>query len=117
MGYHLKIWGDRYAFIAETKGSSRYIRPQRIIVTSNYHPKDIWTDDTTLGPILRRFKCVRFMTLAESRATTTVPDDARLHCTVEHELRQIAQDLIPDPVCESPLDPDFLKDLDDFLNS
>lgn len=65
MGYHLKIWGDRYAFIGETKGSSRFIRPKVICVTSNYHPKDIWDDDSTLGPILRRFKVVHFQTLED----------------------------------------------------
>jgi hypothetical protein len=58
MGYHLKIWADRYAFIAEVKGGSSYIRPKRIIVTSNYKPEDIWTDVTTLGPINRRFKFI-----------------------------------------------------------
>lgn len=66
MGYHLKIWADRYAFIAEMKGSSRYIRPKVVCVTSNYRPQDIWEDDTTLGPILRRFKVVHFQSMQEA---------------------------------------------------
>lgn len=65
MGYELKIWGDERWFPAETKGSSQFIRPKHIIVTSNYHPKDIWQDDTTLGPILRRYKILHFLSLDE----------------------------------------------------
>jgi len=60
LGYHLKIWADRYAFRGEVKGSTRMIRPDIIVVTSNYHPQDIWQDATTLEPIERRFQIIEF---------------------------------------------------------
>lgn len=56
MCYNLKIWADRYAFIPESKGSSMMIRPKVIVVTSNYHPSEIWDSNSDLEPILRRFK-------------------------------------------------------------
>lgn len=58
--HHMKIWADRYKFPAEIKGAKIDIRPRRIIVTSNYHPRDIWVDDKDLGPILRRYKITHF---------------------------------------------------------
>lgn len=56
LGHLLKIWADRYSFVAETKGSSMHIRPDRIIITSNYSIKDLFNEDQSLcDAISRRF--------------------------------------------------------------
>lgn len=67
MGQWLKIWADKYFFPCEIKGSSMVIRPKKIIVTSNYHPRDIWSDVGIIDPILRRFQIVNFRNLGVSR--------------------------------------------------
>lgn len=57
MGEMLKRWCGHEAFLAESKGgNTRYIRPKTVIITSNWEPKDIWSDEQHLEPILRRFQ-------------------------------------------------------------
>lgn len=51
----LKRLGDRWPLLVNVKGSMLYIRPKRVIVTSNYRISDIWDDPCTVEPLLRRF--------------------------------------------------------------
>lgn len=56
IAYFLKIWGDKYPFIAEIKGKAKEIRPKRIIVTSNYRLKECMGRTEDYDPLMRRFK-------------------------------------------------------------
>lgn len=53
---YLKLWSDRYPFQAEMKGKQQLIRPRKVVVTSQYHPHEIWEDTKTQDAICRRFK-------------------------------------------------------------
>ena len=60
---HLKQWADHHAFCAETKGGGICIRPRKIIITSNFHPRECFSKEQDLDPILRRFKVTEFKKL------------------------------------------------------
>lgn len=61
LGHHLKIWGDRYAFNAEVKGSQVAARYHTFIVTSNYTIDELFEKQPKMiEPIKRRFKEVCF---------------------------------------------------------
>lgn len=54
----LKRLADRWPMQASVKGSMQYIRPGVVIVTSNYRIEEIWQDEQTTDPLLRRFTVV-----------------------------------------------------------
>jgi len=56
IGDFLKVWADIYPFRNECKFGSKMLRPQIVIVTSNYHPRDLFPDPNVHEPLEERFK-------------------------------------------------------------
>jgi hypothetical protein len=53
-----KVWGDRYPFNGEVKGSTILMEPARwtLVVTSNYPPDQCFLGTEDVKAIERRFK-------------------------------------------------------------
>lgn len=61
LGHYLKIWADKYACSGETKGGTINLQHRVFIVTSNYHPSELWKDfdqEQMLAAVLRRFHVI-----------------------------------------------------------
>lgn len=54
MGHLIKIWLDRYGFTAENKGGAMHIRPEWVIITSNYLPEELWLHDRKMCDAIKR---------------------------------------------------------------
>jgi len=57
LGYYIKIWTDHYVFNACVHFGMVRIRPKRIIITSNFHPQEIF-HGKILQAIMRRLKII-----------------------------------------------------------
>lgn len=60
-----KIWFDAYAFIGEIKHGSGKLRPKKIIITSQYHPSQVFRDRETLEAMMRRMKVYEYKRLSK----------------------------------------------------
>jgi len=57
---HMKCWSDRYPFACEGKGYCMKIRPDKLIVTSNYSIEDIYKEQQDHEPLNLRFKVTHY---------------------------------------------------------
>lgn len=55
---YLKRWADMYPFKSEIKGSSKYLRPELMVVTSNYSIDQLFPDKYEQSILLDRFKVI-----------------------------------------------------------
>lgn len=109
--HHIKIWADIYPFLTEVKGGARKIRPKLLIITSNYHPNEIWFTSSELEPILRRFTTLHF-------------ENGNVHESFDwpsfEDVENVSPISIPSPLppisSHHPIAPQWLglDDLDDF---
>lgn len=64
LGHYLKIWADRWSTGAEVKGGKINLKHLKFVVTSNYHPRELWpaSEDprnaALCAAIVRRFDVV-----------------------------------------------------------
>lgn len=58
LGAKLKRWADKFPFPCEMKGTTSFIRPKKIVITSNYSMEDVFVDKTTMLALSRRFPVV-----------------------------------------------------------
>lgn len=73
----LKRWADEYSFPAEMKGTTRQIRPAKVIITSNYSLSR-WlesSDSALTAAVMRRFKVYHHI----SRDEVVEEDEPRLN--------------------------------------
>lgn len=54
IGFFFKIWADKYPFQAEVKGGTIEIRPEVLVVTSNYSIEEMFAHDNALYEAINR---------------------------------------------------------------
>lgn len=66
LGFFLKIWADRYAFLGEIKGGTIKIRSKRIFVTSNFEMNKVFSGEV-LQALEARFEIYDFINCPTGR--------------------------------------------------
>lgn len=66
---YIKIWCDKFPFVAEMKGTSMMIRPLKFVFTSQYQIEECFTDPRDAAAIRRRMRVRRVVDFAEAPDT------------------------------------------------
>lgn len=62
---HLLRWFDRYKCLVEVKGDMVPLYAEKFVVTSNFHPKEVYPESPQIEALLRRVEVTRMSNLAE----------------------------------------------------
>ncbi len=71
LDWYMKRWSDKFSFPMESKGGGRQIRPQHIVVTSQYTIDECWDDCHVCDAIKNRFKVIEFEDYREQHIVIT----------------------------------------------
>lgn len=85
---YMKIWMDIYPFMAEVKGGSKMIRPKIFIVTSQFRPDQIFTNEENLRAVMRRMRVRQILPglpSGKAKPEETIPG-TQATCMVSQEL-------------------------------
>lgn len=66
---YIKIWCDKFPFMAEMKGSSRQLRPKKFVFTSQYQIEECFLDPRDAAAIRRRMKVRKMVNYVEVQDT------------------------------------------------
>jgi hypothetical protein len=79
LAQHCKIWGDRYPFVGETKGSALMVEPGAffLIITSNFAPEQCFSRPQDLDAITRRFNIIEL-----TKANRILVNSLQLNLTI-----------------------------------
>jgi len=72
LGTCVKHWTDRYAFVGESKGGALRIRPRWVILTTQYHIDEIWSDRETIDAIRRRVYVLNYFDKSSGADSATL---------------------------------------------
>lgn len=88
---YLKWWLDLYPFQAKFMYQGcRPIRPELIVITSNYLPNEIWNDPSDLDPILERLDIYHLLKDQTPIIKWHLPKEVDTRVSMKDHLKQIA---------------------------
>lgn len=94
----MKKWCDKWAFTAECKGSvAKQIRPEHVIVCSNYSIVETFPNQQDWEPIKRRFREIKLTTPVkpgDPESENWIKSVCKTMCDVHEVLGNTSQDLV-----------------------
>jgi len=98
LGHDIKIWADRYSFRGRVLYGSIVLRPAKIVITSQYHPDEIWPSHQMGGVQSKTAQaiCDRFNIIHLEKLNATDDSIPRKKPTLKRQKPNGLVDFIPE---------------------